>query len=294
MSYFISLLRCISILALWFSPCYATLESSITPLFTKDICSLDGLSILLKIKNICAKNINTKLLESSRIKNAEDIFTDSIVTKNIAAKFIATDRLGVNNDVYFNSNLGVAHNLSVGGFLHATEVCQVYRAVADLSSDIMYGLGNVLPFNHKVDDPNNNVSLPPFSYTVPASGYYYVNVEVDQKNLVVSQFTFGNPTAHIDLLVNNDVFYTSNFAYITSIDEQRNVITALFCFNAGDVVQARYRISTTNPSTGVVSLAGTVTLEGGAQNSHFTIHYLSSTGAPGTTPCTPSSFDTLL
>jgi hypothetical protein len=293
MSRLICLLHVISAVVLSpYTACEIT-ESKINSLFKKDPYSIDGLSILLKVKNLRTKHISTKLLESCEIKNANNLFTNSLCAQNIAAKFIATDRLGVNDDVYFN-NLGIAHNLSVGGFLHATEVCQVYRAVASLSSDITYTLGDVLPFNHKSDDPNNNISLSPFGYTVPTTGYFYVNIEVDQKDLIVSQFVLGSPIAYIDILVNNDVFYTSQFAYITSSNEQRNVITALFCFNAGDIVQARYRVSATNPSIGLVNLAGTVTLEGGSSDSHFTIHYLSSTGAPGTTPCTPSSFDTIL
>src|SRR5580700_11077079 len=138
-------------------------------------CTDEPYPVVLKINDIHAKNISVNCLQSCSINNSTDIVTDSLCAQNIAAKLIVADNLGVNGDICFN-NVGVAQNLCVTGFSLQNEVCQDYKAYAILATDSTYTLGSPLPFNMIVDDPNNNISLSPFGYTVPVSGYYVISV----------------------------------------------------------------------------------------------------------------------
>jgi hypothetical protein len=256
---------------------------------TKDTCFSDCDSAVLKIRDICAKNIGVQCLKSCKIDNVNNISTDSLCAKrNISAKSICTDSLTVNDDVVLD-NLTVNGNLCINDTISVGEICQKYRATTTYAANTTYTLGTYLNYDTILDDPNNNISLNPMIYTVPVTGYYIVNIQVSQENLVTTFPILGTPIANIGLIVNGLRVRTSAFPYLSFTNDQAGLLTALILLNAGDMVQATYTITVLDQTVGIVEVNGTVTIEGGSLNSTFAIHYLSS--ACQNTICTPSTVD---
>jgi hypothetical protein len=237
-------------------------------------------SVVLRIRDICAKNISAECLRTDRIHNRHGIVTNHLCAHSVAAKTIRTDNLCVNNKIAFGalSTLAIEGDLCVSGLINQNEVCQLYRATVDYStSAVIYTLGTPLTFNNIIDDPNNNVTLAPvFMYTAPATGYYIVNVQINQNTLVTATQILGVPNSYIDLLVNGAVVRVSSYPYLSFANEGNGVLAALILLNEGDQVQADYRISFVSPTVGLTNVVGTVTMVGGPANSVFSIHYLSS------------------
>lgn len=231
-------------------------------------------------------------MSSCRIKNSRDIWTDSLCTNKLLAKAICADALTVNADVCLK-NLNVTGDLCVGGSLRANDICQPYRATVSYSASTPYTLGTDLAFDNIQDDPNNNITLAPTTYTAPRSGYYLLGIEVSQEDLVASVPILGVPTAEIDVIVNGVLAHTSQFPYLTFQNAQRSLLTTIIRLNAGDVVRSRYNIIAVDPSTGVTNVVGTVTMLDGPIPSLFQIHYLSSDCASIPCPTACSACDTV-
>lgn len=246
---------------------------------------------VLKIKDIRTEKLTAKCVNSCRINNVKDVITNHLCAKKVTADFIAAERLAVNGDVCFN-DLNTT-NLCVSGYSNLGQICQPYRVTANLLADIPYTLGTLIPLTNVVDDPNGDIaSLAPFTYIIPATGYYIISVQIDQRDLIAAPNILGNPTGYIDVLVNAGAFHTSSFPYLTFSNEQRAVLSSLYLLNAGDVVQMTYRITYVDPILGLQDVPGTVSLLSGPNNCSFSAHFLSSLecGAP-CQPCHASAVD---
>jgi hypothetical protein len=251
----------------------------------------------LKLKLLCANRIKVKCIDAETIKTIDLTVTGNFCTENIITKSVCTDRLGVNQTACIPTLTSTdiqSTTLCVTGTARFNEVCGRYRAFASFATDTNYTLGDLINFNVINDDPNGNVSLAPFKYTAPATGYYIISTQVDQLDLVLapgSSPILGVPTGNLEILVNGVTLRKATTAFLTFSNQQQNTNAALIRLNQGDEVQLTYGINQLT-DTGFSPVAGTVTLEGGVNFTLFSIHYLSSDCAQPTCEpriCTPCS-----
>ena len=161
--------------------------------------------------------------------------------------------------------------------------CEKYRAQATLAADTLYALGSPLNWDTVLDDPNNNVALAPFSYTVPVSGYYVATFDLNSANLVGSKTIVGNPVGLLSVLVNGLPGRSQQAPYLSFSSDQTGQATALGLLNAGDVITMKYDVLVFDSVLGLVPYVGSVTIKanGSQQNSSgFAIHLLSLKDCP--------------
>jgi hypothetical protein len=250
-----------------------------------DCC--DDIDNSLKVKILCAHRVRTKILDA-RCVEAEKINVEhEFCTHTIKSKSACTEHLGVNKTACINTltaNDAQATTLCVTSQARINEICGIYRALVDFSADQSYNLGDNVNFNNVIDDPNNNVSLAPFFYTVPVSGYYIATLQVDQVNLVATDPILGVPTAHLQLFVNGLLSRDATTPFLTFSNQQKSNISSILKLNAGDIVQAQYSVDSLS-NAGLATVTGSVTIQGGLDKTLFGIHYLSSDCTPAA--CTP-------
>ena len=140
--------------------------------------------------------------------------------------------------------------------------CQKYRAAVTFNANTVYTLGAPINWNKVLDDPNANVTLAPFSYTVPVSGYYIVTFHMDHFGLAGAGVISGIPIGQLRVLVNNNELRSQYTPFLSFLTEQKTSLTSLCLLNAGDKITTLYNVLILNSSTGVQPYAGTVTVEG--------------------------------
>lgn len=223
-------------------------------------------------------------LKAKQFQAQDAIMNNLCLSVGLKAKKVEAEMLNANS---LCSQSGVINTLCVND-LTANNLNNFvkYRAFVLLSADSSYNLGDNLNFDNVIDDPNANVALAPFSYTIPVAGYYSINVEVSQNNLVTSDPVLGVPLAALDLYINGVLSREATSSFLTFNNAQRMNLSSLLFVNAGDVIQAKYSVYVVG-SSGLVPVVGSVTLIGGMHQSLFAIHYLSSLNNSGSMQCSP-------
>ena len=261
----------------------------------EECCNIDYSK--LKLHELCTDKLSAKCANLDQVSASTaclaKVCSDLVCTKDInvsgrfAAGEIATQKLCagtvVSDNVYANSNI------------YSNNYFTNFKATMVFSSNSTYNLGSPINFNVVLDDPNNNVTLSPTTYTAPRSGYYIATLQVDQTNLLTAAQTLGTPIANMQILVNGVVFRQAYTPYLSFFNSQNSTLTALLHLKAGDKVTSIYDIITLDQASGAQPLVGTVVITGNGtegNESIFKIHYLSTDGTYPTPPtCTPTPVD---
>jgi hypothetical protein len=256
----------------------------------------------LILDDICAQKIEVKNL------SAENEIVNNICCSGVIKAAEVDSLKSVSNDLCAqNATLTKAciNELTVG----TINYCEKYRAAVTNSADSVYNLGSSIDWDVVIDDPNSNVSLAPFKYTAPVSGYYLLSFHIKSNNLLGAGTIIGIPLGIQSVLVNGNLLRRETVPYLSFSADQSSSLTSLTLLNAGDIVTMKYEVFFVDPISGLTSFVGTVNLEanGALQGeSGFTIHYLSSLNCtpgaacvpcapvtigcqPFTTPCQPSA-----
>lgn len=238
------------------------------------LCATNVKATNIVNKKLCSDAISAGDLCAARIQARE-----SICTPQLSASSICTNSISTSNLV-----------LTGGLVVNQLQQCGFYRATAVFASDTPYVLGTPLNFDQIIDDPNNNVTLAPFTYTAPISGYYIVTLQFDQNSLKGNDVVLGVPIANLKLFVNNVVTRQVFYPFLTFHDEQKATVSGLISLKAGDKVTGQYEVYVMTDGGGFVPYTGTVTAEGNGteQESFIKVHYLSSdcVNIPAQ-PCSP-------
>ena len=233
----------------------------------------------ISTESLCLSSLKAKQLQ------AEDVIMNNLcLSVGLKAKKVEAESLNANS---LCAQSGVINTLCVNN-LTANNLNSFvkYRAFVAFSANSNYILGANVDFDSIQDDPNNNISLAPFFYTVPVAGYYAVTLQVDQVNLVTSDPLLGVPTAHLKIYVNNVLARDATVPFLTFSNQQKSNIGSLLILNAGDKVQAQYSVDQLSNS-GLSPVNGSVTIEGGPNATLFGIHFLSALANSGSVPCSP-------
>lgn len=232
----------------------------------------DDLCNSLALKDLCAKKIKAK----------QGLFKE-LCARQIKAESICTQNLGVENVAIANvcaSDIN-AKNICVAETARLNKICNPYGASVEFLADTPYTLGDPINFNSIIDDPNGNVSLAPFSYTVPVYGYYTAAIQLDVNNLAGANAILGTPVSNIVLKVNGVPRRQAFIPFLTFNNSQQADLSFLFLLNAGDVLTVEYVVLVVG-NTGTIPYVGTTNIVGGPDRTIFKIHYLA-------TPCGPAA-----
>ena len=257
----------------------------------------DGCCGSLSIKELCAESVKAhhgtfKELCAKEIK-AKKICTDSIYTDTLRVKDICDDTLTVNTKANIRdlcattiiaSDLYVTGSTRFGG-----AICQPYKATVTYSINTTYTLGDHIDFDTILDDPNGNVTLAPFTYTAPVSGYYMAMLQVDARDFAGAIPVLGAPVINTIIDVNGLPFRQTYTPFLSFHNGSRSTVSVLMNLNAGDVVACRYLMYVMDDINGFIPYVGTTLIEGSAveaDKSVFKIHLLSADcGGFPVTPC---------
>jgi hypothetical protein len=244
----------------------------------------DSISNQLKVSKLCAGKVKT-----------EGLCTDKLVAKSacvtaLQATTLAVQTETVNNLCAVNANI---NNLCVQNLTSTNQVnCVKWRADVTLSGNVNYTLGTPIAWNVVLDDPNSNVVLSPFSYTVPVTGYYDLSFYVSSDTLAGAGVLAGTPIGLLTILTNGNILRQFQSAYLSFSGLQTANLGSLVLLNAGDVLTMNYSVLTMDAVNGLVPFTGTVSMKGNGTfpaQSGFAIHYLSSLNCttPAGATCTP-------
>lgn len=206
----------------------------------------------INTESICATEIGTGVLCSESTQTRR-LCADHIATQTICSQVAHIDVLCVNN----------LHNYTR------------YKAHAKNRANQSYRLGSLIEFDSIVDDPNNNISLNPFSaYTVPESGYYSLCFSVAFTDLAGTSAPTGTPVAHPHISVNGAESLSVYQLFLSLNASQFSTVSGLLFLHAGDVVQFELEVLFMDQANNLVPYSGTGTLL--ADQTYAVIHYLSS------------------
>lgn len=220
--------------------------------------------------------------------SSEMVNADSVCANNVNANNICTNNLDVKNRICTADVEAVkaailnlqAQDACIAGTLSANNalLCSKYKATVVFGSNTLYTLGSPLNFNVILDDLNGNVTVSPFTYTAPVSGYYVFTVQVDSRGLVTTGNVLGIPISNLQVYVNNVLFRQDYAPFLTFSDVQATTLTALIKLKKGDVVTAAYNLLVVDSTSGFTPLAGTILIQGNGTDENeslFKIHLLS-------------------
>lgn len=256
---------------------------------------------------ICIGKVLTKCLKAKQIKaehmESETIKTDSMCAGAISSDVLCARAITVSEKIcspLFSSpsvcaDQLAANNACITGLLKTNnfEQCAKYRATVVFSQNTAYTLDDIVDYDLIIDDPNNDVTLSPFTYTAPVSGYYILTTQVDQFNLQGANPIIGTPIANLTIYVNGNRFRDTFTPYLSFHNGQKITVTTLISLKAGDLVSVQYNVFVMDDSAGFIPYVGTVMIEGNGSEDNatmFKIHYLSSdcTDLP-CIPCQPTT-----
>lgn len=249
-----------------------------------------------KIQQIVSDNICSQLISAVNLNVQNEVANNLCVPGTINAGQISANMIGGNSICVQSGTINTlcVDNLSVGNFVPYTN----YRATINYSADTIYTLGTNLSFDNIVDDPNNNISLTPFTtYTAPAAGYYMLTYKVNITNLISTNGPIlGTPVASAEVYVNGVLVRESFNPFLTFLNSQKLILSSLITLQMGDVVSMQYNVLAGNGA----AVIGTVDIQGAGiedGNSLFKIIFMSGlTSGTGvactqcptvTIPCSP-------
>lgn len=246
---------------------------------------------------ICAREIVSQRLCSQEIKssqlnvdneNANNVCVSGLMKANNAEAF----SLNANELCAQNGRVDrlCVNDLTVGRLNH----CQQWRATVTFGANTTYTLGQPVNWDVIVDNPNSNIALAPFGYTVPESGYYSFNYHLDTMNLQGANIVSGQPVSVLSLLRNGVEIIDTQLPFLTFSNSQSANLSGLILLNAGDVITMKYEVFVIDQVLGLTQLVGTIDIPGNGTlngNAFFSIHYLSSLNCLPTVcePCVPVS-----
>lgn len=237
----------------------------------------------IKSKKLCSESIKANhLMVEQEVANTICV-SDTLTASKVKALSINSNDLCAQSGVI--NNLCV-NNLTAGSINY----CEKYRAVTTFNSNLTYTLGSPINWNSIIDDPNGNVALAPFSYTIPVSGYYIVSVAFNTFNLQGSATLGGIPIGVLTVLSNGNLLRQASQVYLTFSSKSSELLSALIYINAGDVITSKYEIFYMDPVAGLIPYVGTVDVVASGPipfTSGFSIHYLSSSNCSSPIICQP-------
>lgn len=227
-----------------------------------------------KIQQIISDNICSQVVYAKNLNVENEVANNLCVPGTINAGQVSADMIGGNNICVRQGTINnlCVDNLSIGCFMPYIK----YRATVNYSADVSYVLGSDVNFDNIVDDPNNNISLSPYTYyTAPVAGYYDFSYKINVHNLVSSSGPIlGTPVASAEVYVNGVLVRETFAPFLTFLNEQKVVLSSLITLQAGDVVSLKYNVLGANgvPIIGTVDVVGTGFEDG---NSFFKIIFMS-------------------
>jgi hypothetical protein len=256
-----------------------------------------------KVKRLCAHDINAKEICTRKLEaNHAIIETETVnnicVANTMTAQVAQTGSFNTNNLCAQNGTINTlcVNDLTVGNM----NKCEKWRAAVTNAVDSTYTLGQPVNWTTVIDDPNGNVVLGPFSYTVPTSGYYVVTFNVDSSTLAGAATITGIPIGLLQVIVNGNPSLQLQAPFLSFSNLQSANLSALTILNAGDVLTMTYNVIVFQQTTGLVQYVGTIDLAANGSfpaSSGFAIHYLSSLNCmpgqvcqicpPVVVPCSP-------
>lgn len=281
-----------------------------TKKFSDDDCCDNSLNLF----KLCAKKVAAKCIDAHKIETndlcAGKIKADDVCTTKLKADEVCTKKLNTQEkfcalDIRSPKICGLdirapkicAHTLFAQDFcatgstkVNSFEQCGKFRASAVFAADVPYILGTAVNFDTITDDPNGNISLAPFFYEAPLSGYYTVTLQLHILDLHTATGIpiLGVPVGNAIITVNGNVVRQNFTPFLTFLKTQNSTYSNLLSLKAGDKVQIQFKILYLDQTLGLQELVGSVDVAGnGTENdsSLFKIHYLSSDCA--VPPCEP-------
>jgi hypothetical protein len=248
-----------------------------------------------KIGHLCTCSMTAKRacvedLESIKITAQDESVNTLCVSVDLKAGHAGIDTLNSNHLCSQDGTINrlCVNDLTVGNLNH----CAKWRAAVTFNADTPYVLGTNVEWNTILDDPNGNVSIGPFSYTVPVSGYYVLNYHLNSNSLAGAITLAGVPIGLLGVLVNGLQLLDDQAPFLTFSNSQTATLSGVVLLNAGDIIKMKYNVLVMDPASGFILYVGSVNLEGNGSfpgQSFFTIHYLSSLNCTPVTcqPCAP-------
>lgn len=249
----------------------------------------------VKVKCLCARSIGSEKIcgehvDAEHLKAEDALINDLCVPGKVSASHVEAMSLNANN---LCAQQGVVNELCVNDLtVGKLNYCAKWRAAVVFAADTMYTLGSNVDWDVILDDPNGNVAIGPFSYTVPMSGYYVLNYHITSDSLSGVAVIAGVPVGLLSISVNGLPFTSFNSPYLSFATLQNGNLGTLVLLNAGDVVRMKYDVLVFDQVMGLVPYVGTVSFKGNGTfpgQSFFDIHYLSSLACSPVTcqPCPP-------
>lgn len=226
----------------------------------------------LKVNKLCAKCAKIQSLEAHDIVADNECVSGDLQASSVHAGELFTNKLCAKEGTV---NKLCVDDLTVTNF----NPCQPFRASATFSANSVYSLGSDINWNLVLDDPSSDIALAPFSYTVPATGYYVFNFQLNSFGLSGAAPLIGAPIGVLELDVNGSKLLASQTAYLTFAGVQNANLGGLVLLNAGDVLKMKYDVLFLDPVLGLTTYVGTVNIQANGafpNSSSFSIHYLSS------------------
>ena len=238
-----------------------------------------------KIDNIVANDVCSQTIEVATLSAQDGSINTLCSSGSIKASQVWADKAYSNSLCSTNANFQNAciQNLTIGNF----NPCITYRATVNYGINTTYTLGSFLNFTNIVDDPNNNISLNPTTYTAPATGYYTLSYKVNVENLVSTNGpVLGIPVANPEVYVNGLLVREAFSPFLSFFNTQKVIVDSLITLQMGDQVTMKYNILAGNGSSviGTVDIVGAGIEDG---NSLFKIIFLSGLCTGGSTPMCP-------
>ncbi len=235
-----------------------------------------------KAEHICACRIDaleicTTKLEAEHI-NAQDETVNNICVSQVA-QAAQVQALNVNTNTLC-ARTGTINTLCVDNLQVSNPVGNdtKYKAAVTVAADINYTLGTPVDWNVILDDPNGNVALGPFSYTVPVTGYYELDFHLKSNTLAGAQTITGIPVGLLNILINGNPLRQLQSPFLSFSNDQNANLSSLVILSAGDVITMTYDTLVYVQVGGLIKYVGTINLEGNgafAGESGFIIHFLS-------------------
>lgn len=244
----------------------------------------------LKVDSFVTDMFCSQLINANQLNVENETVNTICVATELKAKKIGALDLNANK---LCSQDGVinklcVNELTVGSINH----CEQWRAAVTFPGDTLYALGSNMNWSVITDDPNNNVSLAPFFYTVPTTGYYLLDYYLRHDSLAGASVITGIPIGLLTVTVNGVELRQLQSAFLSFSSLQHENLTALVLLNAGDVIRMKYDVLVFDQVLGFSPFVGTINIKANGLSqgqSGFKIHFLSSMNCPAITcePCAP-------